>query len=207
MKLDVLTLDNKVVEQIDLSKDIFGLDPQKSILHRVVLWQLAKRRSGNHKVKVVSEVSGTGKKPFKQKGTGAARQGSLRSHHMRGGGKIHGPVVRDHGFSLQKKVRALGLKMALSSKMKEKNLIVIDSEKTKAASAKTLKAQFTKLGLDKVLVIGGEALDENFKKSSANIKHADVLPVQGANVYDILKHEKLVLTKEAVAKLEARFAK
>ena len=129
MKVDVITLDNKVQGQIELSQDIFGIAPRKDILFRVVNWQLAKRRAGTHSTKVISEVSGTTKKPFAQKGTGRARQGSLRSPQMRGGATIFGPVVRDHGFSLLKKVRALGLKMALSSKMEEKKLVVIDTEK------------------------------------------------------------------------------
>lgn len=206
MKMDVLTLENKVAGSVDLPKDIFGLEVKKDILHRVVVWQLAKRRSGNHKTKTVSEISGTGKKPFKQKGTGSARQGSLRSVQMRGGAVAFGPVVRDHGFSLPKKVRALGLKMALSTKVLDKNLIVWDSEKVSDMKTQNLKSKLDAFGLDKVLIITGKEMDENFKKASANIKHLDRLVSAGLNVYDILKHEKLIITKDALEDIKARFA-
>ena len=207
MKLDVITLDNKVQGKIELSDDVFGVEPRKDILFRVVNWQLAKRRAGTHSTKVISEVSGTTKKPFAQKGTGRARQGSLRSPQMRGGATIFGPVVRDHGFSLLKKVRALGLKMALSSKVADKKLVVLDTEKCSSPKTKELNAKFNTLGWKKTLVIGGETLDSNFVLALKNIINSDALPSQGANVYDILKHDTLVLTKEAVENLTKRLSK
>ena len=207
MKVDVITLDNKVQGQVELPKEIFGITPRKDILFRVVNWQLAKRRAGTHSTKVISEVSGTTKKPFSQKGTGRARQGSLRSPQMRGGATIFGPVVREHGFSLLKKVRALGLKMALSSKLEDKKLVVIDTEKCATPKTKDLKTKIDVLGWKKPLFIGGEILDGNFVLALKNIINTDALPSQGANVYDILKHDTLVLTKDAVEKLTKRLSK
>ena len=207
MKVDVITLDNKVQGQVELPKEIFGITPRKDILFRVVNWQLAKRRAGTHSTKVISEVSGTTKKPFSQKGTGRARQGSLRSPQMRGGATIFGPVVREHGFSLLKKVRALGLKMALSSKLEDKKLVVIDTEKCATPKTKDLKTKMDVLGWKKTLFIGGEVLDSNFVLALKNIINTDALPSQGANVYDILKHDTLVLTKDAVEKLTKRLSK
>ncbi len=207
MKVDVITLDNKVQGQVELPKEIFGITPRKDILFRVVNWQLAKRRAGTHSTKVISEVSGTTKKPFSQKGTGRARQGSLRSPQMRGGATIFGPVVREHGFSLLKKVRALGLKMALSSKLEDKKLVVIDTEKCATPKTKDLKIKIDVLGWKKPLFIGGEILDGNFVLALKNIINTDALPSQGANVYDILKHDTLVLTKDAVEKLTKRLSK
>ena len=207
MKVDVITLDNKVQGQVELPKEIFGITPRKDILFRVVNWQLAKRRAGTHSTKVISEVSGTTKKPFSQKGTGRARQGSLRSPQMRGGATIFGPVVREHGFSLLKKVRALGLKMALSSKLEDKKLVVIDTEKCATPKTKDLKTKIDVLGWKKSLFIGGEVLDSNFVLALKNIINTDALPSQGANVYDILKHDTLVLTKDAVEKLTKRLSK
>lgn len=207
MKLDVITLDNKVQGQIELSDDIFGVAPRQDILFRVVNWQLAKRRAGTHSTKVISEVSGTTKKPFAQKGTGRARQGSLRSPQMRGGATIFGPVVRDHGFSLLKKVRALGLKMALSSKANDKKLVILDTEKCPSPKTKELSSKIKTLGWNKTLVIGGETLDNNFVLALKNIINSDALPSQGANVYDILKHDTLVLTKDAVENLTKRLSK
>ena len=207
MKVDVITLDNKVQGQVELPKEIFGITPRKDILFRVVNWQLAKRRAGTHSTKVISEVSGTTKKPFSQKGTGRARQGSLRSPQMRGGATIFGPVVREHGFSLLKKVRALGLKMALSSKLEDKKLVVIDTEKCATPKTKDLKTKINVLGWKKPLFIGGEVLDGNFVLALKNIINTDALPSQGANVYDILKHDTLVLTKDAVEKLTKRLSK
>ncbi len=207
MKVDVITLDNKVQGQVELPKEIFGITPRKDILFRVVNWQLAKRRAGTHSTKVISEVSGTTKKPFSQKGTGRARQGSLRSPQMRGGATIFGPVVREHGFSLLKKVRALGLKMALSSKLEDKKLVVIDTEKCATPKTKDLKTKIDVLGWKKPLFIGGEVLDGNFVLALKNIINTDALPSQGANVYDILKHDTLVLTKDAVEKLTKRLSK
>ncbi len=205
MKLDIINLDKKNVGSVDLSDAIFGAEVRGDIMHRVVRWQLAKRQAGTHKTKVVSEVSGTTKKPYKQKGTGSARQGSLRSAQMRGGGVIFGPVVRSHAFSLPKKIRALGLKSALSAKAKEGKLIVIESAAGgKAAKTKALDAQIKKLGWTSALIIDGAQVDEGFARAARNIPGIDVLPTQGANVYDILRRDTLVLTKAAIEKLEER---
>jgi large subunit ribosomal protein L4 len=170
----------------------------------VVNYQLAKRRAGTHKVKGRSEVSGTSKKPYKQKGTGRARQGSLRAPQFRGGGIVFGPVVRDHGHSLNKKVRKLALKVALSAKAKEGKLIVIDEAKVSEPKTKALAASFAGLGLGSAVIVTGTELDLNFALASRNIPTVDVLPSQGANVYDIIRRDTLVLTKDAVAQLEER---
>ncbi len=204
MKLDVINLDKKSVGSVDLTDDVFGVEVRGDILQRVVRWQLAKRQAGTHKTKIISDVSGTTKKPFKQKGTGGARQGSLRSAHMRGGGIIFGPVVRSHAHSLPKKIRILGLKSALSSKAKDGKLIILDAASEKAAKTKGLVARFKKLGWTSALIIDGAAVDESFARAARNIKGIDVLPTQGANVYDILRRDTLVLTKAAVEKLEER---
>lgn len=204
MKQAVITLENKPAGDVDLADAIFGLAPRKDILQRVVEWQRAKARAGTHKTKTRAEVSGTGKKPFKQKGTGNARQGTLRAPQHEGGGRAHGPVVRSHGYSLNKKVRSLGLKHALSAKKAEGKLIVVDTLAVKAAKTKTVSAQLKALGLTKPLFIGGEKIDAGFAKAIHNLIGVDALPVQGANVYDILRHKELVISKEAVAALEAR---
>ncbi len=204
MKVTVKTLDNGTAGELELNEALFGLPVRADILHRVVQWQLDKRRSGTHKTKGISEISGTTKKPFKQKGTGNARQGSLRSAQMRGGATIFGPVVRDHGYSLNKKVRALGLKTALSAKQAEGTLIVVDDFTATGTKASALYAQFKAMGLTKPLFIGGAQLDQNFVLAARNLKHVDVLPAQGANVYDILNHHELVLSKSAIEALEAR---
>ena len=206
MQVDILNLDGKSVGKIDLQDSIFGIDPRADILHRVVTWQRANARAGTHAVKTVSDVAGSGKKAFKQKKTGNARQGERYNVHMRGGGVVHGPVVRDHNIDLPKKIRALGLKMALSSKVKEGSLIVIDSEKMKAVKTNTLAKQLKKMGIVSALFVGSDNVDANFKKSAANITNVDVLPTIGLNVLDILKHEKLVLTADAVKAIEARLA-
>ena len=206
MQVDILNLDGKSVGKVDLADSIFGIDPRADILHRVVTWQRAKSRAGTHAVKTVSDVAGSGKKAFKQKKTGNARQGERYNVHMRGGGVVHGPVVRDHSIDLPKKIRSLGLKMALSSKAKEGSLIVIDSEKMKESKTNTLAKQLKKLNIASALFVGGETVDANFKKSAANIINVDVLPTIGLNVLDILKHEKLVLTADAVKAVEARLA-
>src|SRR5476651_536053 len=206
MKLAIKNLAGADVGQIDLLDSIFGVTVRSDILHRVVNWQRAKTQTGNHKTKGISEISGTGKKPFKQKGTGSARQGSLRSAQMRGGATIFGPVVRDHGYSLQKKVRKLALKTALSAKLAEGSLHILDEAKLGSMKTKALVESFKKIGLDKVLIIDGSVLDEAFAKAARNIKHVDLLPAQGANVYDILRHKQLVLTKAAVKQLEERLA-
>jgi large subunit ribosomal protein L4 len=206
MKLNVVTLENKAAGDVEVSDAIFGLEPRKDILARVVQWQRDKARAGTHKTKTRSEVSGTGKKPFKQKGSGNARQGTLRGPHQEGGGRAHGPVVRDHGYSLPKKVRKLGLRHALSAKQAEGKLVVVDSIELKAAKTKDMAANFKKLGLTKPLFIGGSVLNESFAKAARNIVGVDVLPTQGANVYDILRHKELVLTKEAALALQERLA-
>ncbi len=206
MKVAVKTLDAKASGDITLNKDIFGVEPKSDILHRIVNWQLAKRRAGTHSTKGRSDVKGSGRKLWRQKGTGNARVSDGKAPHWRSGGVWKGPTPRDHGFSLPKKLRKLALKMALSSKQAEGKLVVLDQAKSKAIKTKDVAAQLKKLDLTSALFIDGETLDENFVKSVRNIPHVDVLPVQGANVYDILRRETLVLTKEAVEKLEARLS-
>jgi large subunit ribosomal protein L4 len=204
MKLKVHSLDNKEVGDIELADDVFGVPIRRDILARVVNWQLAKRRAGTHKAKGISDISGTTAKPYKQKGTGRARQGSRRSPQFRGGAVIFGPVVRSHEFGLQKKVRRLGLKTALSAKQAEGKLIVIDAATIAEAKTKALRAQLDALGWDSVLIIDGQAVDEGFARAARNIPKVDVLPQQGANVYDILRRDTLVLTRAAAEALEAR---
>jgi len=204
MKLTVRNLDDQEVGDIDLADEIFDLPIRRDILTRVVNWQLAKRRAGTHKTKGISEIQGTTRKPYKQKGTGRARQGSLRSPQFRGGATIFGPVVRSHEFSLQKKVRKLGLKTALSSKQREGKLVVIDAAHVDEAKTKALRARFEALGWDSVLIISGSVVEKNFLLATRNLPRVDVLPQQGANVYDILRRDTLVLTREAVQHLEAR---
>ncbi len=203
MKADIISLDAKSVGNLDLSDDIFGAEVRGDILQRVVRWQLAKRQAGTHKAKIRPEVHGTTKKPFRQKGTGSARQGSRKSTQHRGGGIIFGPVVRSHAHDLPKKIRRLGLISALSSKAKDGKLVVIDSV-GKSAKTKDLAVQFKKLGWGRVLIIDGAEVNEGFAKAARNIMNVDVLPSAGANVYDILRRDTLVLTKDAVAKLEER---
>ena len=204
MKLTVRNLDNQEVGDIELADDVFGLPVRRDILARVVNWQLAKRRAGTHKTKGISDIQGTTKKPYKQKGTGRARQGSLRSPQFRGGAVIFGPVVRSHEFGLQKKVRRLALKTALSAKQAEGKLIVLDTARLDEAKTKILGARLAKFGWASVLIIDGPSLDENFARAARNLPKVDVLPQQGANVYDILRRDTLVLTREAVQHLEER---
>ena len=204
MKLSVRNLDNQEVGDIELADEVFGLPVRRDILARVVNWQLAKRRAGTHKAKGVSEISGTSKKPYKQKGTGRARQGSLRSPQFRGGAVIFGPVPRGHEFDLQKKVRRLGLKTALSAKQAEGKLIVIDNATVTEAKTKALRGRFAALGWESVLIIDGAEINEGFARAARNLPRVDVLPQQGANVYDILRRDTLVLTRDAVQSLEAR---
>jgi large subunit ribosomal protein L4 len=203
MRATVRTLDNQEVGDIELAEDVFGLPVRRDILARVVNWQLAKRRAGTHKTKGISEISGTTRKPYKQKGTGRARQGSLRSPQFRGGAVIFGPVVRSHEFGLQKKVRRLGLKTALSAKQAEGKLVVIDAARLDEAKTKALRARFDALGWASVLIIDG-AIDDGFARAARNLPKVDVLPEKGANVYDILRRDTLVLTRDAVQQLEAR---
>ena len=204
MKTTVKNLENKEVGTIDRLDDVFGVTPRRDLLTRMVNWQLAKRRSGNHKTKIISDVNGTGKKPWAQKGTGRARQGSLRSPQFRKGGVIFGPVVRDHAHDLPKKVRQLALRMALASKQQDGKLIVLEAATLSTHKTKSLVEKLAKLGLNSALIIDGSNLDVNFSKAARNIPHIDVLPEQGANVYDILRCETLVLTKNAVEQLQER---
>ncbi|WP_404380688.1 50S ribosomal protein L4 [Caenispirillum salinarum] len=204
MKVDVITLDNKSAGSVELAEDIFGLDVRADLLHRVVRWQLAKRQAGTHKTKGISEISGTTKKPFRQKGTGHARQGSMRSPQFRGGATIFGPVVRSHAHDLPKKVRKLGLKTALSAKAKDGKLVVLDAATSESGKTKDLVKQLAALGWSSALIIDGENVNDVFARAARNIVGVDVLPQQGANVYDILRRDTLVLTKDAVAKLEER---
>ncbi|MCE9650002.1 MAG: 50S ribosomal protein L4 [Parvibaculum sp.] len=205
MKIDVTTLAAAKAGTVDLSDEVFGLEPRADILHRMVNYQLAKRQAGTHKTKGRSEISLTGKKFVKQKGSGGARHGDRKAPQFRGGGKAFGPVVRSHAIDLPKKVRALALKLALSSKVKSDNLVILEDTKVSAPKTKALKDAFAKLGLKSVLFIDGAEVNENFALAARNIPNVDVLPVQGINVYDILRREKLVLTKAAVESLEARF--
>jgi len=204
MDLKVTTLDGADAGSVAVSEAIFGLEPRADILHRVVRWQLAKRRAGTHDVKNRAEINRTGKKMYRQKGTGRARHSSARAPQFRGGGRAFGPTPRDHGHELPKKVRALGLKFALSAKLRSADLIVLDQAVLGEAKTKALVERFGKLGLASALIVSGAEVDQNFGRAARNIPHIDVLPVQGINVYDILRREKLVLTKAAVEALEAR---
>ncbi len=208
MKLSVIKLDGKASGDVELSDAVFGItDIRGDLLARYVNWQLAKRRAGTHKVQTRNENSRTGKKMYKQKGTGGARHGSRRAPQFVGGSRAFGPVVRDHGFSLPKKVRALALRHALSSKVVSGDLVVVDSVDVKEAKTAKLREQFGKLGWTKTLIIAGPEVNENFGLAARNIPHVDVLPNAGLNVYDILRADKLVLTKAAIDAIEARFAK
>ena len=204
MKTSIKNLNNETVGEIELSEAVFGLPARQDILARMVLWQLAKRRAGTHKAKGISEISGTTKKPWRQKGTGRARQGSLRSPQFRGGARIFGPVVRSHEHDLTKKVRKLALKTALSVKAAEGKLVVLEAAKAESHKTKLLFGQLQALGLTSALIIDGANVDVNFARAAGNIPHIDVLPEQGANVYDILRRDVLVLTRNAVEQLEAR---
>ncbi len=205
MKADITTLDAKKAGTVELSDAVFGLEPRADILARMVRYQLAKRRGGTRSAQDRSEVTATTAKLYRQKGTGRARHGSKKAPLFRGGGKAHGPKPRSHAIDLPKKVRALALKHALSAKVKSEALVVIDTCEIKDAKTKELKARFSKLGLGSALIIDGAQVQEAFAKAARNLPHVDVLPVAGINVYDILNHDKLVLTKAAVEALEARF--
>lgn len=206
MQTPVITLENTQAGEIELPEALFGATPRADIMARVVHWQLAKRRAGTHKAKGMGEVSGTTKKPYRQKGTGNARQGSLRSPQFRKGGVVHGPVVRDHGYSLNKKVRRLGLISALSQKAAEGKLIVLENA-VLAADSKTsaIAAKVKALGWKSVLVVDAAA-DENFARCIRNLPKVQVLPTMGANVYDILNHEVLAVTRAGVEALKERLA-
>ncbi|MEA1015809.1 50S ribosomal protein L4 [Sphingomonas sp. LY54] len=205
MKVKVQTLDAKASGDIELNDEVFAVEPRADILHRVVTWQLEKRRGTARAARERSDVARTGKKFGRQKGGGTARHGDRRAPIFIGGGKAHGPRVRDFNPSLNKKVRALGLKMALSSKARDGKLVVMDSLDVSEAKTKVLAEKLTKLGFGKTLVIDGDALNVGFALASSNLHQVNLLPAVGANVYDILKHETLVLTRAAVEKLEARF--
>lgn len=206
MKLPVTTLDNKKSGDIELNDAVFGLEPRADLLHRVVNWQLAKRRAGTRVTKRIGDIAGNKKKPFRQKGTGRARQGSQHAGPRRGGAKAFGPLVRDHGFSLPKKVRKLALKSALSAKAKAGSLVVLDEAKPDNHKTADLHKKFQALGLSSALVIDGEAIDAKLALAARNLPYVDVLPEIGANVHDILRRETLVLTKSAVEKLESRLS-
>lgn len=205
MRTKVLNLDNKASGEVELKDEIFGLEPRADLIQRVVVWQLAKRRSGQHKVLTRAEVNRTKKKMYKQKGTGQARHGARSAPLFVGGAKAMGPVAHSHEFDLPKKVRALGLRHALSSKAKTGSIVVLEEVKSKAVKTGDLAKQFGKLGLQSALVVDG-AFDENFALSARNLSHVALLPASGLNVYDIIRRDKLVLTKAALAAIEERLA-
>ncbi len=204
MKIAVKTLDNKAAGDITLDDSVFGAEVRQDVLHQMVTYQLAKRRAGTHKTQNRSEVSRTGKKPFKQKGTGSARAGDKTRVIDRGGQVVHGPVVRSHATELPKKVRQLAMKSALSAKAKEGKLIIIDALSAKDHKTKAMAQAFKTLGFDSALIVGGKEIEANFSRATNNLPKIDVLPVQGANVYDILRRDTLVLTKDAVSDLTER---
>ena len=204
MKANIITLANKSVGEIDLAETVFGAPVRKDILARMVNYQLAKRRAGTHKVKERNEIIGAGQKIYRQKGTGRARQGNGKAPQFRGGGVAHGPRVRDHGHSLTKKVRAMAMRCALSAKMAEGKLIVLESAAAETPKTKALKDQINALGWTKALIVGGSEVDGNLALAARNLPGIDVLPTQGANVYDILRADVLALSKDAVESLEAR---
>ena len=206
MELKITTLDGKAAGSVNLPDAIFGLEPRADILQRCVTWQLAQRRAGTHAVQNRADVHRTGKKMYAQKGTGGARHGSARVNLFRGGGRSFGPVVRSHAIDLPKKVRALALKHALSAKAKDGGIIVLDKASVKDSKTAALQKNFSKLGLTSALIIDGADVEANFARAARNIPDIDVLPVQGINVYDILRRQKLVLTRSALQALEARFA-
>jgi len=205
MEIKVTKLDGSAAGSIDLPDAIFGLEARTDILHRCVNWQLSRRQRGTHAVKNRADIARTGKKMYRQKGTGSARHGSARVNLFRGGGRSFGPVVRSHGIDLPKKVRALALKHALSAKAKDGGIVVLDQASVADGRTKALRESFVKLGLTNALIIDGAAVDANFAQAARNIPDIDVLPVQGINVYDILRRHTLVLTRAALTALEARF--
>ena len=207
MKIDVITLAGVMAGSIEVSDAVFGIDEIRGdILARCVNWQLAKRRGGNHKVQTRNENSRTGKKMYKQKGTGGARHGSRRAPQFVGGSRAFGPIVRDHGFDLPKKVRALALRHALSSKVKAGTLLILDSAEIAEPKTAALRAQFAKLGLKNALIIAGPEVNKGFGLAARNIPMVDVLPNAGLNVYDVLRRDTLVLTRAAIEAIEARFS-
>jgi len=205
MDFAVKTLAGEDAGSITVSDDIFGLEPRTDLIYRVIRWQLAKRQAGTHKSKIRSEIDRSKKKIVRQKGSGGARHGASSAPQFRGGGKAFGPVVRSHEHDLPKKVRALGLRHALSAKVKAGSLIIVDDVVAAEAKTKVAKEQLGKLGVSNVLFVGGSEIDANFRLSVQNIPYVDVLPIQGINVYDILRRDTLVLTKAAISGLEERF--
>ena len=205
MELKVTTLEGKAAGDVTVSDDIFGLEPRADILQRCVVWQLAKRQAGTHDVKNRAEINRTGKKMYRQKGTGSARHGPAKVNLFRGGGRSFGPTPRSHAIDLPKKVRALALRHALSAKAKDGGIIVLDKVALAEGKTKALQSYLDKLGLKNALIIDGAEVDAGFRLAARNIPSIDVLPVQGINVYDILRRHTLVLTKAAVEALEARF--
>ena len=203
MKAELKSIGNKKTSNIELADSVFGITPREDIIARVVKWQLAKRRAGTHKVKSRSEIAKTGAKMFRQKGTGRARHGAASVVQFRGGGVVHGPVVRDHGHDLPKKVRKLGLRSVLSAKAASGKLIIVDNLESDGKTA-SLKAKLTGLGVSNALVVGGETLENGFVRAAANIPLIDVLPSQGLNVYDAVRRDVLVMTKDAVDFIEER---
>jgi large subunit ribosomal protein L4 len=205
MDLKITTLEGEEAGSVTLPEAIFGLRPRPDLLHRCVTWQLSRRQAGTHKSKGRSEINRTTKKMYRQKGTGGARHGAASAPQFRGGGKAFGPVVRSHALDLPKKVRALALRHALSAKAKDGAIVVVDKAAVSEAKTKTLRGQFSRLGFENALIVDGAEVDANFRTAARNIPNIDVLPVQGINVYDILRRRTLVLTKAALDALEARF--
>jgi large subunit ribosomal protein L4 len=205
MQAQVIRLDASDAGSIELDDAVFGLEPRADILHRMVRYQQLKKQAGTHKTKGRSEVKATSKKMYKQKGTGSARHGNKAAPQFRGGGRAFGPVVRSHAIDLPKKVRALALKHALSAKAKTASVVVVEDLQVAEAKTKALKAQFAGLGWSNALIIGGDQIEENFGRAARNIPQIDVLPIQGINVYDILRRDTLVLTRAAVQAIEERF--
>lgn len=206
MKADILSLSAKKTGTVDLNDAVYGLEPRADLLHRMVNFQLAKRQAGTHKIKNRSEIAGTTKRVGRQKGGGTARHGNRKSNIFIGGGKAHGPVVRSHAINMPKKVRALALKNALSSKAKAGQLIVLENAELKEGKTQALRTNLAKLGIESALIIDGAEVNENFSRAARNIERVDVLPVQGINVYDILRRDHLVLTTAAIESLEERLS-
>ena len=205
MKQEIKSLENKVVKEIDLDKKIFGVEIKNEIIHRMIRYQLAKKRSGNHKTKGISEISGTTRKPFKQKGTGSARQGSRRSPQMRGGAVIFGPQVRSHAHKLPKRIRSLALKMALSNKLKEGKLKVVSDFKISKPKTSFLTSKLAKMEIDSALFIDGKDVEKNFENALRNIPKTDFLPIAGLNVYDIIRRNFLIISEKALMGINERF--
>jgi large subunit ribosomal protein L4 len=206
MKLAIQTLAGKDAGSVEMLADVFGLEPRVDLIQRMVRYQLSKRQQGTHQAQERSTINRTTKKMYKQKGTGGARHGSAKAPQFRGGGRAFGPLTRSHAHELPKKVRVLALKHALSAKARDANIVVLDKAEIAEPKTKALLASLAKLGLSNALIIGGETLQDNFVLAARNIPNLDVLPVQGLNVYDILRREKLVLTKAALDAINARLA-